>query len=312
MQAFILTGTNGPDSLQLADVPTPTPGSTDVLVRVKAISINPVDYKTARGKAMWSQLSAQPPVIDGWDIAGEVTEVGNQVSDFKPGDAVFGMVNFPGAGRAYAEYVAAPASHLAHQPANVPVEDAVAATLAALTAWQVLQKAGIQAGQRVLVHAAAGGVGHYVVQLAKERGAYVIGTASTPKLNFVRSLGADEVIDYTQGPFEDVVQPVDFIFDPVGGENPMRSLGVLKPGGKLITIAGGITPELTEQAKTRNIDASPLMVASNGDDQAAIAERLADGRLHSHVSQTFPFAQLPDALRQVESGKTQGKIVVKV
>lgn len=312
MQAFILTGTNGPDSLQLANVPTPTPGPADVLIRVKAISINPVDYKTARGKAMWGQLSAQPPVIDGWDVAGEVIEVGSSVTEFKPGDAVFGMVNFPGAGRAYAEYVTAPAAHLAHQPDNVPIEDAVAATLAALTAWQVIHKADVQAGQRVLVNAAAGGVGHYVVQFAKERGAYVIGTASTAKLDFVRSLGADEVIDYTQGPFENVVQPVNFVFDPVGGQNPMRSLAIIKPGGKLITIAGGITPELTEQAKAATIDASALMVASNGADQTAIAERLADGRLHSHVSQTFPFAQLPDALRQVETGKTQGKVVVVV
>lgn len=312
MQAFTLTGTNGPDSLYLTDVPTPTIGADDVLIRVKAISLNPVDYKTARGKAMWHTLSAQPPVIDGWDVAGQVTQTGANVVAFKPGDAVFGMVNFPGSGRAYAEYVAAPADHLAHQPANVSDQEAVAATLAALTAWQVLAAGNVQPGQRVLIHAAAGGVGHYAVQLATERGAYVIGTASTAKLDFVRSLRADEVIDYTQVRFEDAVAPVDFVFDPIGGPNLTRSLAVLKPGGTLISIVGGITPELTAQAEAKNIAASALLVASNGADQTALAERLADGRLRSHVSQTFPFSQLPDALRQVETGKTQGKIVVTV
>ncbi|RYF50837.1 MAG: NADP-dependent oxidoreductase, partial [Cytophagaceae bacterium] len=266
MQAYILTGPNGPDSLELTDVPTPTISSSDVLVRVKAISLNPVDYKTARGKAMWDTLSAQPPVIDGWDIAGEITEVGADVTEFNVGDAIFGMVNFPGAGRAYAEYVAAPADHLAHQPANVSVEEAAGATLAALTAFQIMEKADVQPGQRVLIHAAGGGVGTFAVQFAKERGAYVIGTASAPKRDFVLSLGADEVIDYTQVRFEDSIEPVDFVFTGIGNDIPARSLSIIKSGGKLISIAGGITPEVTAQAQVKQIDASPFMVASNGAD----------------------------------------------
>ncbi|MBC8152003.1 MAG: NADP-dependent oxidoreductase [Bacteroidetes bacterium] len=310
MQAFILTGTNGPDSLQLTDVPTPTIGPDEVLVCVKAISLNPVDVKTARGGAMYSTITAEKPAIVGWDIVGEVAEAGTNVSRFKPGDTVLGMVNFPGHGRAYAEYVAAPASHLAHKPASVSDEDAVAATLAALTAWQVLAKADVQPGQRVLVHAAAGGVGHYAVQLARERGAYVIGTASTARHDFVLALGADEHIDYTQVRFEEVVRPVDLVLDSIGGEHLTRSLATIKPGGRLISIVGGITPDLIAQAEISGVDASALLVASNGDDQAAIAGRLADGRLRSYVSQTFRFAQLPDALRQVAGGKTQGKVVV--
>ena len=310
MQAYLLTGTSGPASLHLSDIPAPSIGPDEVLVRVRALSLNPVDVKTSHGTAVYNAIAANSPLILGWDISGEVTEVGANVSHFQPGDEVFGMVNFPGHGRAYADYVAAPASHLARKPAAVSHEDAVAATLAALTAWQVLAKANVQPGQRVLVHAAAGGVGHYAVQLAKEMGAYVIGTASTAKGDFVRSLGADEVVDYTQVRFEEEVPPVDVVLDPIGGENLLRSLTVVKPGGRLISIVGGITPELTARAQAQGVAATALLVASSGTDQTALAERLADGRLRSHVAATFPFAQLTDALRQIETGKTQGKIVV--
>lgn len=311
MKAFILTGSNGPDSLQLTEAEKPAMKADEVLVRVTAISLNPVDYKTAKGQAMWTRISEYPPVISGWDIAGEVVETGKNVTQFTTGDAVFGMVNFPGAGRAYAEYVAAPAAHLAHQPAHVSHEEAVAATLAAQTAWQVLDKAGVQSGQRVLIHAAAGGVGHFAVQLAKLRGAYVIGTASAGKLDFVKSLGADEVIDYTRVRFEEVVQPVHFVFDPIGKENSSRSLNIIRPEGKLISIVG-VSPELVAEAKKKEITAQAYLVASSGSDQAAIAGLLTEGKLKAHVSQTFPFSRLPDAMRQIATGKTQGKVVVTV
>ena len=311
MKAFILTGNNGPDSLQLTEVGKPPVRAGEVLVRVTAISLNPVDYKTAKGQAMWTKISEHPPVIGGWDIAGEVAETGDDITQFKTGDAVFGMVNFPGAGRAYAEYVAAPAAHLACKPAHVGKEEAVAATLAAQTAWQVLDKAAVESGQRVLIHAAAGGVGHFAVQLAKLRGAYVIGTASAGKLDFVRSLGADEVIDYTRVRFEEAVQPVHFVFDPIGKENSGRSFSIIKPGGKLICIVG-LSPELAAEAEQKDIDAQAYLVASSGSDQAAVAGLLAGGKLKAHVSQTFPFSQLPDAMRQIATGKTQGKIVVTV
>ncbi len=309
MQAYLLQGTSGSSSLHLTDTPTPTPGPDEVLIHTKALSLNPVDYKTARGGAMYNAITADGPAIVGWDVSGEVRQVGANVTQFQPGDAVFGMVNFPGHGRAYAEYVAAPASHLARKPAGVSHADAVAATLAALTAWQVLGKAQVSAGQRVLIHAAAGGVGHYAVQLAKERGAYVIGTASPGKVDFVRALGADEVVDYTRVKFEDAVAPVDFVLDAIGGDNLSRSLQVVKPGGRLTSIVG-ISPGLIAQAQSQGVEAYNVLVASSGADQTALAERLADGRLRSHVARTFPFAELPAALREVEGGKTQGKIVV--
>jgi NADPH:quinone reductase-like Zn-dependent oxidoreductase len=311
MNVFILTGTTGPDSLQTSALPTPTIGAAEVLVQVKAISLNPVDVKTTYGKGVYGRLKDEQPLIPGWDISGIVTEVGAEVTTFKPGDEVFGMVNFPGHGRAYAEYVTAPAAHLALKPAAISHEEAAAATLAALTAWQALvTKANVQAGQRVLIHAAAGGVGHFAVQLAKELGAYVIGTSSAAKRDFVLSLGADEHIDYTQIRFEDAVQPVDMVFDTIGGDNMVRSLGVVKPGGTLISIPSGLSPDITERATAKGVHGYFFLVSSDGADMQHIAERLANGRLKAHVSQALPFAELPSALRLVESGKTQGKVVV--
>ena len=310
MKAFTLWTPTGPAALQLSDVPTPIISADEVLIRVRAISLNPVDYKTTHGTGMYGRVPHDAPLIVGWDVSGEVTEVGANVSQFKPGDAVFGMVNFPGLGRAYAEYVAAPASQLAHKPAAVSHDDAAAATLAALTAWQVLvTKANVQPGQRVLIHAAGGGVGHYAVQIAKDRGAYVIGTSSAEKRAFVWSLGVDEHVDYNQVPFEEAVQPVDVVLDSIGGDHLSRSLTVVKPGGTLVSITG-MKPEWVEQADARGVQAYAYLVASDGVDQTAIADRLADGRIRSHISLTFPFAQLPDALRTVESGKTQGKVII--
>lgn len=310
MQAYTLTGTTGPAALRLTDLPTPTPGPGEVLLRTTALSLNPVDAKTSYGKGIYGLVKDEVPLILGWDVAGEVAAVGANVTAFHPGDAVFGMVNFPGPGRAYAEYVAAPAAHLARKPNQVTDAEAVAATLAALTAWQVLVQARVQPGQRVLIHAAAGGVGHYAVQLAKERGAYVIGTSSGAKRDFVLGLGADEHVDYTQVRFEDVVQPVDLVLETVGGDNIARSLEVIKRGGTFLSILGALKPDLAAVAEAKGIHADAFLVASSGVDQTAITNRLADGRLRSHVAQTFPFAQLPDALRLVETGKTQGKVIV--
>ncbi|MCC3160580.1 NADP-dependent oxidoreductase [Hymenobacter sp. 15J16-1T3B] len=310
MQAFILTEPTGGAGLRLTDLPTPTPATGEVLVQVKAISLNPVDVKTAQGKAMYGRINAEPPVIPGWDISGVVSAVGAEVADFKVGDEVFGMVNFPGHGRAYAEYVAAPAAHLARKPSNISHAEAAAATLAALTAWQAFTAhAPVQAGQRVLVHAAAGGVGHFAVQLAKERGAYVIGTSSAAKRDFVRDLGADEHVDYQAGPFEQAVAPVDVVLDTVGGPNLVRSASVLKPGGRLVSILG-MTPEATARAEERGATTTAFLVESNGAQMQELAARLADGRLRAHVSAALPFAELPAALRLVETGRTQGKVVV--
>ncbi|WP_210521661.1 NADP-dependent oxidoreductase [Hymenobacter terricola] len=311
MKAFHLTDTTGIADLHLMDVPVPTPARGEVLVRVRAISLGPIDVNTTNGHGAYHALQDAEPMIPGWDISGEVVAVGPEVLDFLPGDAVFGAVNFPGPGRGYAEYVAAPARHLAPKPANISHAEAAAASLAALTAWQALMTtANVQPGQRVLIHGAGGGVGHFAVQLAGERGAYVIGTSSASKRVFVLSLGADAHVDYTRQRFEDVVPPVDVVLDAIGGETALRSLAVLKPGGLLISLPIGLSPSLLAQARARGVRGQHFLAVSNGEDMRRLAARLAAGTLYAHVARTWPFAQLPDALCQVAGGHTQGKISV--
>ncbi|MFD2245601.1 NADP-dependent oxidoreductase [Pontibacter ruber] len=313
MKAYVLHEPGAPDKLQLEEVDKPTPQNNEVLVKVRAISINPVDTKTREGKSLYNTLKETPPVILGWDISGVVEAVGSEVQYFKPGDEVFGMVNFPGHGRAYAEYVAAPEAHLAHKPANVPHHEAAAATLAALTAWQVLvHEAGIQPGQRVLIHAAAGGVGHFAVQIAKHFGASVIGTASAENHDFLRNMGADEQVDYNDFHVEDVVMDMDIVLDSLGEENTRRSLKTLKNGGKIISILGGAKEEVQALAKERNIDARNYLVHSSGEDQSKIADLLSQGRLQAHVSHVYDFEDMARAHEQIETHKTRGKVVVHV
>ncbi|GAB3255499.1 NADP-dependent oxidoreductase [Larkinella harenae] len=311
MKAILLNGFGGVDQLTATDIPTPTIQSDEVLVQVKAFSINPVDVKTRAGKGVAGRLKDVSPLILGWDISGVVTEVGGQVTDFKAGDAVFGMVHFPGHGKAYAEFVAAPASQLALKPASISHEEAAAATLAALTAWQGMQSQGpIQPGQKVLIHAAAGGVGHFAVQLAKQWGAYVIGTSSAANRDFVLSLGADEHIDYQSQQLEEATSDVDFVFDTVGGDNIDRSLPVIKPGGTIISIPSGKNDQVAEKAAAQGINGFPFMVSSNGADMKILANLLNQGILKAHIFKTFPFDQIADAHLQVETGKTVGKVIV--
>ena len=313
MKAYTLSSPDGPDGLKLSDLDVPRPGPGEVLIGVRAISINPVDFKTGRGKALYGSLQDDQPLILGWDVAGTVKEVGEGVDRFEAGQRVFGMVNFPGHGKAYAQYVTAPAAHLAEIPAGIDFDAAAAATLAALTAWQNLYElADIQSGQRVLIHAAGGGVGHFAVQLARERGAHVIGTASASKQAFLRELGVDEAVDYEKEKFEDVLEPVDVVLESLSPDHLLRSIQLVKPGGKLLSIAAGLSDQLQERAEFKSVELHHHLVQSNGQQMQAIAERLADGRLVPHVSKTFAFANLPEALREVEGGSTRGKVVVLV
>jgi NADPH:quinone reductase-like Zn-dependent oxidoreductase len=307
MKAIILTEPGSTDNLVIQDIPTPAIHADEVLVQVKSISINPVDVKT-RIRKREDNGSA---FIIGWDISGVVTASNSDL--FKAGDEVFGMVNFPGIGNAYAEYVAAPASHLALKPANISHEEAAAATLALLTAWQVLvTNADIKPGDRVLIHAAAGGVGHYAVQIAKYLGAYVIGTSSAANKNFVLSLGANEHIDYTSQILKDAAKDIDFILDSLGEASIDQSLDVIKDGGKIISILPQVTDMHREKAAARNISISFVLVKSDGDDMNTLAALLESGKIKSHVSKSFTFNQMADAHLQVESGRTVGKIVVNV
>ncbi|HYE54429.1 MAG TPA: NADP-dependent oxidoreductase [Chitinophagaceae bacterium] len=313
MRAIILKEQGGPENLSITELPTPEPGPADVLVEVHAISINPVDIKTRKGGALYATLKKDEYAILGWDVSGVVKAVGAEVKQFKEGDAVFGMVNFPGHGKAYAEYVVAPAAHLALKPDNCTHAEAAAATLAALTAWQVLvHQAGIQPGQHLLMHAAAGGVGHYAVQIAKHLGATVTGTASAANAGFLQELGVDHVIDYTTVNFEEQVSDVDMVFDPIGGETTRRSIQVLRPGGTLVSIVGGVKDNLSPLFQQKSIKAKNYLVQSSGSDMQQLAELIQQGILRSTISHQFSFDEMDKAHQQIETGKTRGKVVVNV
>lgn len=311
MKAVILTEAGGTENFSIEEIPIPEIQPKEVLVKVHAIAINPVDMKTRKGGALLGKLQEQKPVILGWDISGEVQAVGEHVSSFKAGDEVFGMVNFPGSGKAYAEYVSAPEEHLALKPKNISHEEAAATTLAALTAWQVLvHEAKLSQGQQVLIHAAAGGVGHFAVQIAKHLGAKVIGTASASNKDFLTEIGVDVPIDYKSSNFEDQIEQVDVVLDPIGGETTERSLQVIKEGGILISIVGGVKDDLNAFIGEKGISAKNYLVHSSGSDMKQLAELLEGGIIKPHISHSLPFEEIAEAHRQIETGRTRGKIVL--
>lgn len=309
MKAIVLKTAGNVEHLDYVELEKPTIKDGEVLIKVKAISINPVDAKSRQGKGVYGRIKEESPLILGWDISGIVEE--SKSETFKVGDEVFGMVNFPGHGKAYAEYVAAPANQLALKPKNISFEEAAASTLVALTAYQALvHNANIQKGQNVLVHAASGGVGHIAVQLAKHFGAKVTGTSSAKNKDFVLSLGADSHIDYHGFDWKSAGRTFDFILDTIGGENIDHSLEVTKEGGSIISIPTGLNEEVTAKAQEKGVKGYFILVQSNGEDMKQIAHLLEIGAIKPHVSKTFPFDQMREAHLEQETGRTIGKIVV--
>ncbi len=297
----------------MSDIAAPNINENEILIKVRAISINPVDVKTRSGSAMAKHLSEYKPLILGWDIAGVVVERGNSVENFNIGDDVFGLINFLGHGKGYAEYVAAPADQVAKKPSNISYGQAAAATLAALTAWQLLNNyAKVKSGDKILIQAASGGVGHYAVQIAKYLGAYVIGISSSANRQFVIELGADKHIAYDLEAFEETVQDIDIIVDAFAGDNLYKSLKAVKRGGIIISLLPMIGWDILEKAKEKNVTIHYSLVKSDGGGMKSIADLLARGSIKSHVSGTYPFSQMKDAHLSVETGKTIGKVVVTV
>ena len=298
----------GPEVLELAEVPRPAPGPTEVLVRVKAAGVNPVDWKTrAHGGFL-----GQPPFTIGWDVAGVVEEVGGGVTRFALGDRVFGMPRFPHEAAAYAEYVTSPSRQLARIPDGLGDVEAAALPLAGLTAWQALvETADVQPGQRVLILGAAGGVGHLAVQIAKARGAHVIGTASAPKHAFLAELGADEAVDYTTEDVAESVDAVDVVLDVVGGDTGAGALPILRDGGIMVTLSGGTAAALRDLAGGR-VRVHGILVEPDRMGLEAIAGLVAAGALRPHVSETFPLADAGRAHEVGERGRTQGKLVLTI
>ncbi len=312
MKAYVLNEAGGVDNLVLSEIETPEIKADEVRVETKAISINPVDVKVRPHDDVLNMImgTEERPVILGWDLAGIVAEVGADVTDFAVGDKVFGMVNFPGHGKAYAEQVAAPASHLAKMPEGCSFEDAAATTLAALTALQVLT-GRVKSGDRVLIHAGSGGVGHFAIQMAKKIGAHVITTSSARNRDFCMALGADEHIDYRSQKFEEVLSDVDFVLDGMGGAVLENSIRVVKSGGKIVSLpTHSFEDELQAKADAAGVALEFVLVASSGDDMNTLKGMLEAGTLKPHVSVTFPFEKLRDAHLQIESGRSVGKVIV--
>lgn len=310
MKAATLDRYGDPDVLTLAEIPRPVPGPGEALLRVQAAGLNPVDFKTRAGGSLASQYKNFPVVL-GWDVAGVVEELGPGASGLAVGDEVYGMIRFPEEGRAYAEYATTPVEHVAAKPKSLSAVEAAAAPLAALTAWQALfEGLDLKAGETVLVHAAAGGVGHFAVQLAKWKGARAIGTASAHNADFVRGLGADEVIDYKAAPFEEALQGVDAVLDPMGRDVQERSYSVLRPGGRLITIVG-LLP-VPQAAQDNGITGRRILVYPSAPQLREIAGLFDAGKLKVEVSGTFSLAEAPAAHRQLEGGHTRGKIVFDI
>ena len=311
MKAIAINEPGTTDQFQIIEIPKPVPAHHEILVRNKAISINPVDAKTRAGKAFYTKFKeAGKPLILGWDISGTVEAVGENVHDFKPGDQVFSMVNFPGHGNAYAEYVAAPADQFALKPDNISHQEAAAATLAALTAYQVLKK-HTKPGDKILITAAAGGVGHFAVQMAKIMGLWVAGTSSTGNIDFLKSLGIDKAIDYTKTDYEKELSRLDFVLDSISGSQFIKAVQVVKKGGTALSLPSSTgIDEAKALAEKRGVIVAGQLVESNGKHLKQIAAWLASGQLKATVAEVFDFKDMAKAHQSLETGKTKGKIVL--
>jgi NADPH:quinone reductase-like Zn-dependent oxidoreductase len=300
MRAISQDVLGGPEVLREVEIERPAPKPNQVLVRVRAAGVNPTDWKhRATGGFL-----GEPPFVLGWDVSGVVEAVGIGVAAFAPGDEVFGMLPYPYGHGSHAEYVIAPVRALARKPAGVDHTGAGALPLVSLTAWQALtEHADLRPGQRVLIHAAAGGVGHVAVQIAKARGAYVIGTASAGKHEFLREIGVDEPVDYRETDFTEAVQDADVVLDTIGGDNALRSLRVLRPGGVLVSI-------LYEEAGRLGVRALRMLVDADRSGMEAIAELAGAGKLRATIAGTFPLAEAAEAHALGDTGRTKGKLVL--
>jgi len=306
MRAISQDALGGPEVLQYVEVPRPQAGISQVLVRVHAAGVNPTDWKHRAHR----MFLGPPPFVLGWDVSGVVEATGYGVTLFKPGDEVFGMLPYPHAVGSHAEYAAGPARAFALKPAGLDHVQAGALPLVGLTAWQALiDTARLSAGQRVLVHAAAGGVGHVAVQIAKAHGAYVIGTASAGHHDLVRGLGADEMIDYNVTDFAAVVRDADVVLEMIGGDYPARSLATLRPGGILISLLP-FSPDVAAEAARLGVRAEVMLAEADHGGMTGIAALVTEGKLRPVVAGTFPLADAAKAHELGDTGHVAGKLVL--
>ncbi len=313
MKAIVLHRFGEADQLKMEEVQTPVAGDSQVLLKVKAIGINPVDAKVRAGTNRMAK-GLQLPAVIGWDVSGEIVHCGKAVKLFKEGDAVFGVIGFPGAGGAYAAYALAEEASLALKPPQVSFEEAAALPIAGLTAYQAIHEhLKVESGQQVLIQAAAGGVGHFSVQLAKQAGAQVSGTASAKNKDFLYSLGIDQVIDYQAEKFEEKVKEVDAVQEAMGGAVLYRSIHCTRKGGRVICLPSSTKndPKAIALAEAKGITLEwPMMHASQAQLEV-LGDLVNTGKLKVHLNHVFDFTEIARAHRAIETHATNGKIVVR-
>ncbi|WP_347861901.1 NADP-dependent oxidoreductase [Salimicrobium sp. PL1-032A] len=310
MKAIVINEYGHKEQLTEQEVETPKPEKGEVLVQVKSTSINPIDWKLREGY-LKQMIDFEFPIILGWDVAGIVAETGEGVTSFEKGDRVLARPDLTGKGT-YAEYTIVAEHLLAPLPENISYEEGAAVPLAGQTAWQCLTDVtNVQKDEKVLIQAGAGGVGSYAIQFAKEKGAYVATTGSTENVDFLKSLGADEVIDYTKEDFTDVLNDYDVVFDMLGGDILDQAFDVLKDGGRLVTIAG--QPD-EEKAKEKNVETTSFWLQPTGKDMKEIADLMEEGKVKSHIGHRYPLTEqgLRDAHELSETHHAKGKIVINV
>lgn len=308
MKAVRIHTYGGPETLTYEDAPRPEPSADEVLIQIHAAAVNPIDWKIRNGLGK-DRFQRQLPFIPGWDVAGTIAAIGSDVQRFKLGDAVYGYTSLLRDG-AYAEFMVAQEAEIASKPASLDFVQAAAMPVAALTSWQALfDTAGLEADQQVLIHAAAGGVGSMALQLAKTRGAHVTGTASARNADFLRQLGADEVIDYQTTPFETVVSNLDVVFDTIGDDTQARSFDVLRQDGLLVSIVALPSERV---ATSYGVQSTMISVQPNAAQLSQIASLVDSGQVKPIVETILPLSQARQAHEMSQSGHTRGKIVLQV
>jgi NADPH:quinone reductase-like Zn-dependent oxidoreductase len=308
MKAVRIHEFGGPEVLRYEEVPRPATAPDEVLIKVYASGVNPVDWKMRAGLAQ-SLFPIHLPFIPGWDVSGEIEEVGSDILIFKKGEEVYGRPEVTRDGT-YAEYVAVKADQINFKPQSIDHDKAASVPLAGLTAWQGLFDYGkLEEGQKVLIHAASGGVGSFAIQLAKWKGARVIGTASEENIDFLFDLGADGAIDYKNEKFEDKITGVDLVLDLVGGDTQKRSLKVIKKGGRLVTT---VQPQYKEEAKAKGITMETFLTRSLPEELQQLANLIDSGKIKPIVTQKFSLKDAAAAQKEIEKGHTRGKIVLTV
>jgi NADPH:quinone reductase-like Zn-dependent oxidoreductase len=304
MKAIVIKSYGDEDVVEYTDVKRPEPKANEALVKVHAAGVNPVDWKIRDG--LGERFGLKLPITLGGEIAGTIEKTGSEIRDFKEGDAVYGIIASGG----YAEYAIAKVGDIAPKPQSLDFTNAAAVPIGALTAWQaIFDLANLSSGQRILIAGASGGVGSLAVQLAKAKGAYVIGLASGRNEEFVRGLGTDEFVDYTKQNFEKVVKNVDVVLDAVGGETFGRSFETLRKGGFLVTT---VEFPSDEKAQEFGVKAARVFCKPNAKQLAEITRLVDERKLKAHVSTVLPLAEVKKAHQLSESGRTRGKIVLQI